>query len=114
MKRSEKQQLKNAAALFGLRIILTPVRAIVLAGTCATLWRWFAAESLGAGPSNAAWYGISLIAGILVGASTINLPKIKDDEQPVIGPLARDLGLLVACGIVLGVSWLTGQIVGWL
>lgn len=93
-----------------LNFALTMGANCVLAWTMQTLWGWFCASSLGAGPGIGVFWGLAVIASLVISTNIINLqrePKEKSDAY------AKPIGVVLGCLLTLAFAWLTGSILGW-
>lgn len=99
----------------GLLVIsaLGMLLALLQSFALSTLWRWFLSPQYGAGPSFAAWYGVAAIVGLLMAAS-LQRVTVTRDERPIADAIARCVGIGIITMFVLGFTWLTGQVFGWL
>lgn len=95
-----------------IAIVLGPVHALVLAGTLSKLWGWFCAAQYGSGPSYSSWFGLSLVAGVVLLGALSSLKR--ETDHGVATPLLRLAALWIIYGLVLATSWLTGLMTGWI
>lgn len=97
-------------ALIALSFVLTMLANCVLAWTLQTLWGWFCVESLGAGPSMGAWFGISCIVCIMFMA---NMQNVTRTETKKADTWARPVSIVLSCLLTLAIAWIFGTILGW-
>lgn len=97
-------------ALLALSFILTMLSNCVLAWTMHTIWDWFCVASLGQGPTMGAWWGIALIASIVIMCNTTNLQRSPTQKQDT---WAKPLAITLSCLVTLGIAWLFGSILNW-
>ncbi len=93
-----------------LSFVLTMLSNCVLAWSMQTLWDWFCLTSLGQGPSIGAWWGIALIASMVLMYNTTNLTRSETKKSHT---WERPVGLVLSCILTLGIAWLFGTILGW-
>lgn len=81
-------------------LVAAPLSALLLSWGASTLWGWFVQPQYGGGPSMAAWYGLSLIAGLFMHGIARDTSKVNGS---VIGTVLLKL-LSLAVGVVLTVG----------
>lgn len=104
-------------------LALAFVRPLLFAWSASTMWSWFVARDLGPGPSYAAWFGLSMILGVIL---ALNRSIKKDDEHgderdrrakltsKMDHWLALSFGRTAVAPVVVFVSWAFGTAVGWM
>lgn len=103
-----------------ISLVISSLLALLVSWQCTVLWRWFCEPSLGAGPSQAAWYGIALIFHGVYVAGTLLSPRDTPDDKTggwdgwTNRYLSRQFALAFAVFWVMGGSYVLGRIVGWL
>lgn len=106
--------MKKVTLALLLVLVIGPMVALVQAWTASTLWSWFIAGAYGPGPSLVAWFGISLIIGLKINVALINVPREKiDDGKVITASIWRAFGICIGCLFVLGTSYVTGLLLGW-
>lgn len=108
--------MKILKILFSLS--LSMIIVFVQAWAFSTLWSWFVAPQYGSGPTYPAWFGLSLIAGTVIGTvlvrSDISRREKDDDDDDLSRGILVGVGIILAYFFVVGWSWVVGQIAGWL
>jgi hypothetical protein len=88
------------------------ITALVGAGSFRLLWGWFLARDYGSGPSLGAWYGASMIAGLIVYAWS---PRRVDESDSELGKIVNNsVGMWLFFGLALAVARCVGWCFGWL
>lgn len=93
-----------------LNLVLAMGANCVLAWTVHKLWGWFCASTLGAGPSIGAWWGITIIASLIMSINLINVQKTETKKSHT---WEKPVGLVLGCLVTLAIAWLFGTILGW-
>lgn len=99
----------------GLSIVLSPISALVGAGTMSKLWEWFVARDYGSGPSMSAWFGISEIASVVLATALLNVTREKrgSSDSPFMAVIGQAVGMWVGMALILGIAWVTGFALHW-
>lgn len=97
---------------FAVVIALSMAGSLIQAASLSKMWAWFLQSQYGAGPTYAAWFGISYIAFLL----TFGLRSARSkDSEPSWSDLARsaieNIATVVIC---LPFAYATGKLFGWL
>jgi hypothetical protein len=93
-----------------LSLTLSTAANCVLAWTMHTVWGWFCAQSLGAGPSIGAWWGVAIIASLVIGNCTAGIKREDTKKSHV---WEKPIAMILGCFVALGLAWLFGSILGW-
>jgi hypothetical protein len=105
--------MKTAITLI-VAVLISPIHALVMAGTMSKLWHWFVAPQYGDGPAYSSWYGMSIIAALMITAALSNVTREKAEGNASVDALIRCVALWLLCGLTLGTSWLVGMMCGWI
>lgn len=106
----------NALARVVVGLVAAPITALINAWAMSTIWSWFVQPQFGAGPSSAAWYGLaSIVSLVLIPAAiaTTN-DKNRQPDDSLARTIALPIGLWLVALSAVAVSWVTGQILGWI
>ena len=93
------------------------VTSMIQATVLGKIWAWFAAAEYGSGPSKGAWFGISIILGLIISMSQSRNYDIDGDfsyNKYLKHTVIRWAGQWIGCACLLGLCWFTGSIFGWL
>lgn len=97
-------------ALMAAIIIAVPINAYFYAYTATILWDWFLAVQYGAGPTLAAWYGISTLFGLL----QIKQNNTTTETSSLIVVILSSIFVtLLSCGLTLFAAFCVRKILGW-
>lgn len=79
------------------------------------LWHWFAAVQYGEGPQLGVWYGVAIIARLmLVRKDDVERAlKVDDDAPSLWGVIKKSLWGWAAILLMLGVAWSIGSMFHW-
>lgn len=93
-------------------LAIAPATALITGWVMSKYWDWFIARDYGAAPSLATFFGIASIVTLLVALATVKIKREKQDSSwgDVIVSVSAWVGMLLG----LGISGLTGKILGWL
>lgn len=106
--------MKLITGFLFLLFVVAPANAIAKALAASTLWSWFAASELGAGPSLGAWFGIALIFTFAMNYAFANVKGEKVEPDQIISKgLYLFASTAFGCGVLLASSYLVGLIAGW-
>jgi hypothetical protein len=79
-----------------------------------TLWEWYVFRDYGAGPSYAAWFGLSAIVGVMISPWLIGLANEPTKEvNPIAKVVFRSIGIWFGLSITLGLAWVVGFVLHW-
>lgn len=93
--------------------IAMPINALVLSKTAAIIWRWTVQSRYGEGPSLGAWFGLSCIFGLFLGAIGVTTKERPEDRSRLAHTIILTLGLMVGCVFMLGGVALVRKMLGW-
>lgn len=90
------------------------ISALIQAWTITKLWTWFVAAEYGPGPSMGAWYGISIILGLIVGMAILKIDS-KDEPWDVVIKTSVNSSIIKwgSCLLLLAICWAVGSFLGW-
>ncbi len=96
-------------------IVISPISALISAGTMSKLWEWFVFRDYGDGPSMAAWFGLNVILGVAIAPSFMGLAKEPGDEKtsPIARVIVRTISIWIGFAFILGTAWLVGLALHW-
>lgn len=111
--------MKNIG-LFLFTLAMIPVNALVSTWAASKYWSWFVEREYGLGPSRGAWYGMFAIFGLALTGLLLTTAKeeyLDDDGKKRAATSVAAIRsviypILIAC--VVGVTFLTGKILGWI
>jgi hypothetical protein len=92
-------------ALLAAAVVVQPFVSLFVAWTLTVEWRWFLAEQYGPGPSLMSWFGLSLIAGLIIGVATVSVARKPGHDKPR-NAIASMVGVGFGAALVLGIAWL--------
>lgn len=106
--------MKHLTAIL-IALVISPITALMSAATMSKLWEWYVVRDYGAGPSYASWFGLSVILGIAIGPSLMNVAEKPVDEKvsPIARVIVRTLSVWIAFPIVLFMAWVVGFALHW-
>jgi len=89
--------------------------ALLNAWAMSRLWHWFAAAQYGAGPQLGVWFGVAIIARLMLRHEDDVERTIKaDDDAPSLGGvIKKSLWSWAAILLTLGVAWGIGSMFHW-
>lgn len=94
------------------------VDAVLNAWVMSALWRWFAAPQYGAGPTLGAWFGVALIARLILRNEADEdhaLKQLQDTEDlSLAGVIKKSLWSWAGVLFTLGVAWCLGTALHWI
>jgi hypothetical protein len=93
-----------------LSLTLSMAANCVLAWTMHTLWGWFCVQSMGAGPTIGAWWGIAVIASLVISNNVVGL---KREETKKSHTWEKPIAVILGCLVTLGIAWVFGTVLGW-
>jgi hypothetical protein len=93
---------------------LGTVGALLQALTMSKIWDWFLSPQYGGGPSNAAWYGLSVIFGFTINSALVWNGPMRERSDGLAEVFGKCIGVTIALPLVLLLSWTTGSLFGWL
>lgn len=98
---------------FIVLVFLAPLSALLSAAGYQYLWSLTLGAQYGAGPSYPSWYGISLIAHLLMWS--LARTPLSDDEKksPVAATVARVISFYPTMGLSILCALLTRAMLGW-
>lgn len=104
--------MQTLTKLIGL-IALALVTTLVMSWASDTLWVWFVNTS---GPGMKGWFAIFTIVSIAFQQNTTQLAKatLEKGESIYKRALSNHIALILGALATVGLSWLTGQVIGWL
>ena len=105
--------------LGALALMLTAgFQAIIVVFTVHVLLRWFVPAAQ-FHPGMGELFGLCMAGSFLIGVSILPLQRKEDEdsyakEHPFLKLLATYFGVALGAAIILGVSFLTGEVLGWI
>ncbi len=108
---SDKPETIGSVALtVAIMIGMIPINAYVTAWTLSRAWSWLIETQYGPGPKMGTWFGLSLIAGIVI---RDKMPSRRDEMR------SRDLIVRVLAGpvlmvLALWIARIVAQLMGWM
>lgn len=111
-------KLLEALCFLAWFLIVILIDAVLNAWAMSELWRWFAAPQYGAGPQIGAWFGITIVARLMLHGEADEermLRRLQDDDAPSLwGMIKKSLWNWGNVLFMLGVAWCLGSALHWI
>ena len=107
-------KILEALCFLAWLLVALLVDALLNAWAMSKLWHWFAAVQYGEGPQLGVWFGVAIIARLMLRNENDERTLKRDDDAPSLGGvIKKSLWSGAAILFTLGAAWCIGSMFHW-